>query len=180
MNIQWLTHTLCNPQLQHRPCIHISGCHCMRALKQVIHWQWIKWDVIIFEQSLVEQIWIGWETCVAPGLHYCCAFYSSQTEVNASQSNCMPACEQVWFWLVRVAEEQLVGRAVELGEGGGWIWERQKISLWLSSQEMAWDIHFSVSLPPTLLLLSISHTVAIVLVHLTFFSFSASWASFLV
>lgn len=53
-----------------------------------------------------------------------CAFYSRQTEVNASQSNCVPACESVcecvFRWAGRgwVAEKQLDGSVVELEVGG--------------------------------------------------------------
>lgn len=92
------------------------------------------------------------------------AFYSSQTEVNALQSNCMPACESVCECVFSIGGEWVGGRGAVRWECGGVgeggivvIGGRWKISLWLSSQDMARDIHFSVSLPPTLLSLSISH-----------------------
>lgn len=177
------THT---PPPQPRPCIHISGRHCARPLEQVIHWQIMKWDVIILEHSLVEPGWMGWETCVTPGLHYCRAavhFTVARQRLTLCNrlvcqrvSHCVNVCSMGW--------ERVGGRAVGGGGGGGGdggvvigVW--WKISLWLSSQEMAWDIHFSVSLPPTLpLAVYLSLFPSLLFVWPFFFFFSSPELSF--
>lgn len=139
-------------------CIHISGCHCVRPLKQVIHWQWIKWDVIIFKQSLVEQRLNGQRNmcCSRAPLLPCrrvCFTVARQRLTVCNQivcqrvSHCVCVCVSDWLGGWWVAVEWLDGGAegvVVMVDGRKGIWGRWKISLWLSSEEMAWDIYCSV------------------------------------